>query len=202
MRLGRRITVSRRRGFGRVAFFVGVALALLVAGCGGSGEGAKTDPEKAADVELLNELLAQELTTVAVYDRVLPPLRGEMLAVAREFRGQSLAYVDALTKAIRGVGGETEAEASELEEPAPRSREEALTLAYETENAAMARALDSVPHLETAAPRTLAAALTASHAQHVTVLRQGLGADLAAAAPEPFEPGDLPPPGASPEEEG
>jgi Ferritin-like domain len=202
MRLGRRITVSKRRGFGRVAFFVGVAMALLAAGCGGSGEGAKTDPEKAADVEVLNDLLARELTTVAVYERVLPPLRGEMLAVARDFRGQSLAYVDALTKAIRGVGGETDAEAIELEEPAPRSREEALTLAYETENAAMAMALDSAPHLETAAPRTLAAALSASHAQHVTVLRQGLGADLAAAAPEPFEPGDLPPPGAPPEEAG
>jgi Ferritin-like domain len=202
MRLGRRITVSRRRGFGRVAFFVGVAMALFLVGCGDSGKGAETDPEKGADVEVLNDLLAQELTTVAVYERVLPPLRGEMLAVARELRGQSLAYVDALTKAIRGVGGETDAEAGELEGPAPRSREEALVLAYETESAAMAMALDSVPHLETAAPRTLAAALAASHAQHVTVLRQGLGADLAAAAPEPFEPGDLPPPGAPSEEAG
>jgi ferritin-like protein len=201
MRLGRRITVSRRRGFGRVAFFVAVAMALVLAGCGGNGKGAETDPEKATDVEVLNDLLSQELTTVAVYERALPPLRGEMLAVAREFRGQSLAYVDALTKAIRGVGGETDAEASELEGPPPGDREEALILAYETENTALALALDSVPHLETAAPRTLAAALTASHAQHVTVLRQGLGADLAAAAPEPFEPGDLPPPGAPPEEE-
>jgi hypothetical protein len=202
MELERRITVSRRRGFGRVAFFVGVAVALLLAGCGASGRGAETDPENAADVEVLNELLARELTTVAVYERALPLLRGERLAIAREFRGQTQAYVDALTKAIRGVGGETDAEASAPEEPAPRSGSDVLALAYEAENASAAQALDSVPHLETAAPRTLAAALTASHAQHVTVLRQALGADLAAAAPEPFEPGDLPPPGAPADEKG
>lgn len=202
MGLERRITVSRRRGFGRVAFFVGVAAALFLVGCGASGRGAETDPEKAADVEFLNELLVRELTTVAVYERALPLLQGERLAVAREFRGQSQAYVDALTKAIRGVGGETDAEASEPEEPAPRSGSDALVLAYEAENASAALALDAVPHLETAAPRTLAAALTASHAQHVTVLRQALGAGLAAAVPEPFEPGDLPPPGAPAVEKG
>jgi hypothetical protein len=202
MGLERRITVSRRRGFGRVAFLMAVLSLLVLSGCGGSGRGAETDPEKASDVAHLNQVLAQELTTVAAYERAIPLLRGELLAVAREYRGQGLAYVDALNRAIRGVGGEADAEEIEFEEPAPRDRASALVLAYEMENAALALALDVVPHMETPAPSMLAASLAASHAQHVTILRQGLGADLATAVPEPFEPGDLPPPGAPPSEAG
>ncbi|MDX6608262.1 MAG: hypothetical protein QOF85_187 [Solirubrobacterales bacterium] len=183
----------RRRGFGRAAviFF---ALTLAVAGCGRSGHGATTDSDKASDVEVLNTVLARELMSADAYERVLPLLRGQALAVARQFRGQEQAHVDAVTKTIRGVGGETEAEASELEPPGPKTPEEALLFAYEEENAALGQALDAAPHLETPAPRMLAAALAASHAQHLAVLRQLLGEGLAQAVPGPFETGDVPPP--------
>lgn len=185
---------SRRRGLGRAAVFLG-ALTLALAGCGRSGHGASTDSEKAADVEVLNTVLSQEMTTVDAYGRVLPLLRARALVVAGQFRGQDQAHVDAVTRAIRGVGGETDAEAAEFEDPAPKDREDALLLAYETENASLAEALDATPHLNTGAPRTLAAALAASHAQHVAVLRQLLGSGLAASVPAPFETGDTPPPG-------
>jgi Ferritin-like domain len=190
----RRIAISRRRrGFGcAVAFFA--ALVVVVSGCGRSGHGAATDSEKAADVEVLNTLLAQELTVVETYERSLSDLRGAALALAREFRGQSQAHVDALTRAIRGVGGETDAEASVLESSGPRSQAETLVLDYEAENAALAQALDAAPHLQTSAPQALAAALAASHAQHVALLRQSLGVSPLAAVPEPFESGDAPPP--------
>jgi hypothetical protein len=186
----------RRRGVvSRVAFFfAATALVLALAGCGKSGQGAKTDPEKAADVEILNGLLAQELTLAGAYGRGLDRLRGPMLAAAAEFRGQSQAHADALTKAIRGLGGETDAEAGEAEAPGPRSAEEALTLGYEAENRALALALEATPRLQFDAPRTLAAALAASHAQHLAILRQGLGASPAASVPEPFETGEEPPP--------
>lgn len=184
---------SRRRGLGRVAVFLG-AVALVASGCGRSGHGAATDSEKGADVEVLNAVLAQELTTVDAYAQVLPLLRKQALVVAGQFRGQDQAHVDAVTKAIRGAGGETDAEASELEGPAPKTREEALLLAYEEENAALAQALAAAPHLNTPAPRMLAAALAASHAQHLAALRQLLGADLAASVPGAFETGDVPPP--------
>lgn len=184
----------QRRGFGRAAAFLLIAVAILCSGCGGGGEGAATDSEKAADVELLNAMLAQELTVIDAYEQSLPHLGAPMLALARELRGQGQAHVDALTKGIRGLGGETDAEASELEPPGPRDQAEALILSYEAENAALAQAQGSVAHLQFEAPRTLAAALAASHAQHLTILRQGLGAGLAASVPEPFEPGDLPPP--------
>lgn len=182
---------SRRRGLGRAAVFL-VALALALVGCGKSGHGAATDSDKAGDVEILNAVLGQELTTVDAYRQVLPLLRGQALAVAAQFRGQDQAHIDALTKAIRGIGGETEAEAAELEGPAPKTREDALLLAYEMENASLSSALDANPHLQTTAPRMLAPALAASHAQHVAVLRQLLGANLAASVPDAFETGDIP----------
>lgn len=188
---------SQRRGFGRVAVFV-VALAIAVAGCGRSGQGAATDSEKAADVEVLNALLSRELTAVDAYERALALLRGRALAGAGQLRGQAQTHLDAITRAIRGVGGETDAEAAEFEPPGPKSEEEALLLAYEEENASLGEALDAAPHLNTSAPRTLAAALAASHAQHLVVLRQLLGASLAASVPEAFEAGDVPPPAPPP----
>jgi len=183
-----------RRGPGRAAVFLVAALAILASGCGRSGHGAATDSEKAADVEVLNAALAQELTTVDAYRRGLRFLHGPMLAVGREFQGQDQAHVDALTKAIRGLGGETEAEAAELEPPGPRNQAEALVLAYEEENAALAQAQGDAAHLQFTAPRTLATALAASHAQHLAILRQGLGADPAASVPSAFESGEDPPP--------
>lgn len=186
---------GQRRGVSHAAvFFVACALAILASGCGSSGGSSTTEAEKAADVEVLNDALAQELTTVAAYRQGLALLRGSTLALAGEFHGQDQAHVDALTKAIRGLSGEVEAEASELESPGPKNRADALVLAYEEENAALAAALNAAPSLHTSAPRTLAASLAASHAQHLAILRQALGASLAEAAPAAFESGYLSPP--------
>jgi hypothetical protein len=192
----------QRRGVSRAAayFLAFAALAVLVGGCGSGG--TTTDAEKAADVEVLNDTLAQELTTVAAYEQGLPLLHGPALAVAGELHGQDQAHVDALTKAIKGLGGEVEAEAGELEPPGPRSGADALLLAYEEENAALAKALSAAPSLQTPGPRTLAASLAASHAQHLVVLRQALGVGLAEAVPGAFEPGTLPPPDTATEERG
>jgi rubrerythrin len=184
---------ERRHGVSRAVSVFVLAL-VLFAGCGHSGHGAATDSEKAGDVEILNAALARELTAVEVYTKGMARLHGPLLALGRQLRGQDQAHVDALTKAIRGLGGEIDAEAEELESRRPSDEAEALTLAYEEENAALAGSLEATPRLQTSAPRALAAALATSHAQHLVVLRQALGADPLAAVPEPFEPGDLPPP--------
>lgn len=186
----------QRRGVGRAAvYFVAcIALAIFVGGCGSGSSGSTTEAEKAADVEVLDEVLGQELTAVAAYKQGLASLRGPTRALAGQLHGQDQAHVDALTKAIRGLDGEVEAEASELEPPGPQNRADALVLAYEEENAALAKALAAAPSLNTPGPRTLAASLTASHAQHLTALRQALGASFAEAVPEAFESGYLPPP--------
>jgi Ferritin-like domain len=184
----------QRRGFGRAVVFLVAVTAILAGGCGKPGHGAETDSEKAADVKVLNAILAQELTTVAAYEQALPHLRGPMLVVAARFREQDQVHVDALTKGIRGMGGETDAEAEELEPPGPHSQAEALALAYEEENAALSEAQSGVAHLVFTAPRALASALAASHAQHLAILRQGFGTGLTGAVPKAFESGDEPPP--------
>lgn len=184
---------SRRRGICRVVgFCVPLAIALCAAGCGGSHD-STAESEKAADAEVLGGALERELTAVDAYTRGLGSLRGQALALARELRGQDQEHVDALTKAMRGLGAAVEAEAAELE-GAGRSQADALDLAYEQENAALAYYLDAERRLQTTAPRALSASIAAGHAQHLVLLRQALGAPLTAAAPEAFEPGDLPPP--------
>jgi bacterioferritin (cytochrome b1) len=172
-----------------------LALALVTGGCGDSGHGAETDPEKGADAEILNEALARELTIVDAYTRGRVLLRGPQRSVGRQLRAQEQQYADALIKAIRGLGGDTEAEPDELEFTRVKDQAALLALCYELESAALAFYEEAAPRLYTAAPRTLAASLAAGHAQHLVLLRQGLGASRAASVPEAFDGGEVPPPG-------
>lgn len=185
----------RRRGSGRVVVVFTAILMLLAGGCGRHGQGARTDSEKAADVAILNDALAAELTAVAAWDRALPRLRAHALLIGRELRGHDQAHLDALTKAVRGLGGETDAEAEELEPSRPADREEALRLAYEAENAALAQDLAAPSRLQTEAPRAVTAAVAASHAQHLVILRRLLGVPLAETVLQPYESGGEPPSG-------
>lgn len=191
---------DRRRGFGRAAVVSAFVLAILAVagGCGRGGHGAETDPEKGSDVEILNVALARELTALDAYTHGLPLLNGSTRAVGRELRAQEQEYVDALTKAIRGLGGDTEAEPEALDFSKVGRRADFLALAYELESAALASYVEAAPRLFTAAPRTLDASLAAGHAQHLVVLRQGLGATPAASVPEAFDGGEVPPPGIDP----
>ena len=191
---------GRRRGFGRVAavLLAGIAVVALALGCGKGGHGADTDPEKGFDAATLNAALAQERAAVDAYRRGLPLLPGRLHAVGRELLAQEQEYVDALTKAIRGLGGEIEAGPGEPGVSQAKGRAGFLALAYELEGAALASYLDAAPRLYTSAPRALAASLAAGHAQHLVVLRRALGAGLAASIPEAFDGGEVPLPGGAP----
>lgn len=172
-----------------------VLAAIVLAGCGARGHGAETDSEKASDADILNAALGRELTAADAYRRGLPLLKGPLRAVGREFRAQDQEYADALTKAIRGLGGETDAVKEEVDFSGVRGQAAFLALAYQLESAALASYLGTVPRLNTSAPRALDASLAAGHAQHLVVLRRGLGAGLAASAPAAFDSGEIPPPG-------
>jgi ferritin-like protein len=185
---------SGRRGRCRAALLFLALLALVAPGCGKSGQGAETDPEKGSDAELLNLALANELTLLDAYTRGAPFTRGAFRGAARRFRAYEQEYLDAITKAIRGLGGETEAAPSDLDLSGIEDQADFLSLAYRLEGSAVAEYLDAVPLLFTEAPRTLAASLAAGHAQHLVVLRQALGADWGGSVPEAFESGEEPPP--------
>lgn len=187
---------GRRRGFGRAAAVLALLMLVVAGGCGGSGRGAETDPEKGSDAAILNQALARELTLVEAYTQAQAIMRGARRALWRQLRAQQLEYVNAVTKAIRGLGGDTEAEAEELDPARAEGPVASLALAYELESAALAFYLEQAPRLYTPAPRTLDASLAAGHAQHLVVLRQALGEGPAASIPEAFEGGEVPAPAA------
>jgi hypothetical protein len=184
-----------RRGGSRAVFLLlGIAL-LSLAGCGASGEGAKTDPEKGADAELLNAALDRERALLRAYTAAMPVLRGQRQDVARRFRAHEQEYMDAITKALRGLGGEVEPGADAEPGPGP-AEADPLGELYRQEGEALTASLDAAPLLHTAAPRTLAASLAAGHAAHRVVLRRLARLPAAELAPKAFDSGEEPLPAA------
>lgn len=157
-----------------------IALALLVAlpamaGCGGSGHGAETDPEKGSDAAILNTALSRELTLLDVYDRGRGYLRGPWRALGRRLRAEEDEYVDDVTKAIRGLGGESEGEAEAVDLTGVRDRAGFLAAVAGLETEAREFYVGKAAQLYTAAPRTLDAWLAAGHGEHLGILPPGGG---------------------------
>ena len=168
-------------------------LVLAFAGCGG-GTTTVGVPDKAADAEILNDVLARQLAAVAVYERTLPLLRGPALASARKFRASEQEHVDAVVKALRGLGEAAEPEEEEIESEDLKTQAEALEFLYEVESVSVAYDLRAISHLTSAWPRSLLGSIAANQAQHLVELRRLLGADPAESIPEAFEDGTSPSP--------
>jgi hypothetical protein len=177
----------------------------LLAGCGddgsdsGGGGGGDVAAEKAADAEILNVAISQELTLVEAFDLGLPLLRrAEARELFRQFVAQEREHIDGFTKAMRGLGGEVDAEPEEIDLSEVKSERDYLLFAYDLIGLQLTHFLDDVTHLQTRAPQSFAAAIAASQAQHLVVLRQLLGAGLAESVPEAFDTGEVPPPARPP----
>jgi hypothetical protein len=184
---------AARRALVLLATTALAALALSACG-GGGGETATVATEKAADAETLNIVLARELAAIRAYERVLPLLHGPALASAREFRAHEQEHVDAVIKALRGLGEKAETESEEIESEGLKSEADALAFLYEVESVSVANDLRAVSHLTYPWPRSLLGAIAANQAQHLVVLRRALGADLAESIPGAFEDGTAPDP--------
>jgi hypothetical protein len=192
---------ERRRRLAHCALAALVVAGLALTGCGsddeGGGGGGHDDvaAEKAADAEILNVAISQELTLVEAFDLGLPLLRRpQARALFRQFIAQEREHIDGFTKAMRGLGGEVDAEPEEIDLSDVKSERDYLLFAYDLIGLQLTHFLDDVTHLQTRAPQSFAAAIAASQAQHLVVLRQLLGADLARAVPEAFDTGEVPPP--------
>ena len=167
-----------RRGFSRaagtIALFALLA-SLSVAGCGASGHGAETDPEKGADAAVLNTALTRELTLRHFYAQGRPYMSGRWRAQRRHLLAEEGEYVDGITKAIRGLGGQSEGEAEEVDLSGVSGRRGFLALATELETEAREFYVAKAAQLNTAAPRTLDAWLAAGHGMHLGILPAGGG---------------------------
>jgi rubrerythrin len=186
------------RGTGGLATAAVLVAAALLGGCGGGGggggEGTAAD-EKAADAEILNVAIGQEMTLVDAFYGGLPLLRRpETRALFRQFIAQEREHIDGFTQAMRGLGGEVDAEAEELDTSEVKTEHDFLLLAYQLTSSQLTHFLDDVTHLEMRAPQSFAAAIAASQAQHLVVIRRLLGAGLAASAPDAFDTGEVPAP--------
>jgi hypothetical protein len=168
---------------------------LFAPGCGGESDQSASEAEKDDDIAILNTALGYEMVTIDAYTQALALLRGEDLDLARELRAQQQEHVNAITKAIRGLGGRADPEPIAVTLIAPADRDAALSLAYERISAAIAEDAAAVANLNSSWPRALLISIAANEAQQLTLLRQALGAEGAASVPEAFENGETPLPG-------
>ncbi len=88
-----------------------------LAGCGGGGSSTTTATEAAStapapaqspDGELLDKVLARQEGVVAAYEEVIPHLAPRFAHMASYFRAQEEEHVDAVVKALRGIGAPAE----------------------------------------------------------------------------------------------
>jgi hypothetical protein len=171
-----------------------LVVALAFTACGGGGDTTTVAKDKTGDAETLNNVLAREQAAVRACKRTLALLRGAALARAREFRASEQEHVDAIVKALRGLGEPAEPEEEEIESTGLKTQADALGFLYEVESASIAYGLRAISHLTYPWPRSLLGSIVADQAQHLVVLRLALGANVAESIPGAFEDGTEPPP--------
>jgi hypothetical protein len=210
---GNRITcgVEVRRGLTVIA--ATAALLVAVAGCGGAGSSstpATTTPpttpagttdaspslsaEESADVDLLNHVLGRQEAAIVAYGQVVPKLAPRLAHLAAYFRAQEQEHVDAVLKAMRGLQSTAEPSEEEIDVGELETDRERLEFLYQVESATIDEELSAISSLEASWPRSLLSSTVANQAQHLTLLRQALGAGPLASVPVPFENGTAAPP--------
>jgi hypothetical protein len=203
---------------GRVLAAVAGTLAAAVvalSGCGGGSSGSAptaTAPaattrgtatevstpisaaEQTADAALLNKVLSRQEAAIDAYAKVIPALSPRLARMASYFRAQEQEHVDAVLKAMRGLQLAAEPAPEPVEPGALKSERERLEFLYEIESATIDEELSAIANLEASWPRSLLASTVANQGEHLTLLRQALGAGPLASVPVPFENGTAPPP--------
>jgi Ferritin-like domain len=189
----------------RITFYLLAAASLAIVGCGGGGAAAPTrQGEREADLALLDTAIGREMAIVDAYEHGLSlPARSarsrrkRVVALLRLLRAQDQEHVDALLRAVRGLGGRVDpvkvaGEREALDYRAIRSRSEFLALADELESKGVVGDLDEVAKLSAAWPRSVIASIATNQAQHLVLLRGALGAGPLGSIPSAFETGTTP----------
>ncbi|MGA8745307.1 MAG: ferritin-like domain-containing protein [Solirubrobacterales bacterium] len=180
------------------------AAGLMLAGCGGGSAGTTSrQGEREANVALLDTAIGREMAIVDAYDHGLSLFGGPASwrdgPLLVKLRAQDQEHVDALLKAIRGLGGQVDpvkvaGEREALEYSGVKTRADFLALAYELEGKGVVGDLDEVARLTAGWPRAMIASTATNQAQHLVLLRQALGAGPLGSVPAPFETGTTPAP--------
>jgi hypothetical protein len=150
--------------------------------------------EPSPDGAILNKVLSRQEAAVDAFGEVGPELSPRLARMAAYFRAQEQEHVDSVLKAMRGLQTPAEPTPEPLDTSALKTDRERLVFLYEVESATIDEELSAISKLEAPWPRSLLASTVANQAQHLTLLRQALGAGPLASAPVPFENGTAEPP--------
>lgn len=179
---------SRRsllRGAGLVAAAGGSGLLLAACededGVGSEEAAGGGSPGAMGDVDILSRALDLENVAIAAYEAGASLLRGEALALARTLLEHEQEHADALTMAIRELGG-SPGRAGSAEEyardfPELKSQEDVLHFAVEVENMGIAAYLEGLGELSTGNLRATVASVVTNEAEHLAALLGALGED-------------------------
>jgi hypothetical protein len=201
-----RLFTARNRIIRGGASLAVLLIACILAGCGGGGDGSTsasatdvTAPgpsrEESADATILDTVLARQEAAVEAYAAIGPALPPRLARMAAYFRAQEQEHVDSVLKALRGLKSPPDAALEPLDTSGLKSERDRLVFLYEVESATIDEELSAISKLEAPWPRSLLASTVANQGQHLTLLRQALGAGPLASVPEAFENGTGEPPG-------
>jgi bacterioferritin (cytochrome b1) len=151
-----------------------------LAGCGGSAQAhdaVTTVPQivRQTDVELFNRSLDLERRSIAAYTAGIPLLTGTEAKAAEQFLSQEMEHAGELLALIHAAGGTAIPRVASYNLGHPRTAREVLALLYQFENRQIAAYVDAIPKLSPGLVRGSVASILANDAQHVSVLRLGLG---------------------------
>jgi hypothetical protein len=197
--------MSRRRITWGGAMLALLVVGFILAGCGGGGSStsgstaavktAAPSPEESADAQILSTVLGRQEAAVEAMRHVGPALPPRLARTVAYFRAQEQEHIDAVLKALRGLGSPARPTVEPLDWKGLATDRERLLFLYDVESSTIDEELSAISGLEASWPRSLLASTVANQAQHLTLLRQALGAGSLASVPVPFENGTAEPPG-------
>ncbi len=177
-----------RRGFlvGSSKATLSTAAVVMLAGCGGAVAQARMDSDPAQDSSILNVALGLEHEAIAAYQIGAESglLQPAVLETAVLFQSQHKAHRDALTDAIRALGGnpvepkEINAYAEDLKADTISSQADILVLAARLEKGAANAYLGVIPAFADPTFAQISGRLAADETMHWTVLASALGEQL------------------------
>jgi rubrerythrin len=177
--------LSSRRAF--LAVLGGGAAAPLAAGCGSATRsGRRPASDRPHELTVLNRALRLEYTLEAAYREGEHLLAGRTATLIRRFIEQEHAHADRLQRLIRELGGRPSRPLLRQEYlrefPALRRERDVLLFAADLEELAVRTYVQALRQLSDPGLRRLAGSIATNEAEHLVVVRGGLGQEQAAAA--------------------
>lgn len=173
---------SRRRFLQQAgtATFSGLAIALL-GGRSTALAAGTADEAVSQDVRILNTAIAAEHEAVAAYQLGADSglLQLEVAKVALAFQDHHKQHVDALSKAVRGLGGKEAEARPQYDFPVDKlkAQPDVLQFAAGLERGAVSAYAGAIPLFDNRELSSAAASILADEAMHWAVLRHALGLD-------------------------